>query len=202
MGIGFGFMLVEMAMMQRLNLFLGHPVYGATVVLSSMLLFSGIGSFLTPSLVRSPQALGAAPLRCLGALVAVVAVSAMATPPVFAELVSSSTPVRIAIATAAIAPVATLMGMAFPLGMRVAATRSPKLTPWLWGINGAASVCASVLAIVVSLSFSISTSLYAGVACYVVALAAFVRARAAEAAPAGQEAGQDEAALIESAGSA
>jgi hypothetical protein len=61
--------------------------------------------------------------------------------------------------------------------MRVASKRSVGLLPWLWGINGATSVCASVLAIGISLSFSISKALYVGAACYAVALFAFARAR-------------------------
>jgi predicted membrane-bound spermidine synthase len=184
MGIGFGFMLVEMAMMQRLNLFLGHPVYGATVVLCSMLLSSGIGSYLSQVLVRTHDASGAAPLKCLAALIFVVLACAFGAPPIFAKFLPYGAPVRIAVAALTIAPVATFMGMAFPLGMRVADARAPALKPWLWGINGATSVCASVLAIVVSLSSSISTALYAGAACYVVALGAFVRARRTKAAAA------------------
>jgi predicted membrane-bound spermidine synthase len=174
--IGFGFMLVEMSMMQRLNLFLGHPVYGATVVLSSMLLCSGIGSYLSQVFIHA-QAGGSAPVRCLAAVICVVLVWAIATPPIFSRFVSYGAPVRIAIATTTIAPVALFMGTAFPLGLRVASVRSSSLLPWLWGINGATSVCASVLAIGISLSFSISTALYAGACCYAISLLAFVRAR-------------------------
>jgi hypothetical protein len=184
MGIGFGFMLVEMAMMQRLNLFLGHPVYGATVVLCSMLLFSGIGSYLSHLVVVSPSASRPAAPRCLAALICVVVASAVVTPSIFSIFISYAAPVRIAVAAITIAPVAIFMGMAFPLGMRVAATRSASLLPWLWGINGATSVCASVLAIVVSLCWSISTALYVGACCYAVALAAFLYVRSPLAQPA------------------
>jgi hypothetical protein len=66
------------------------------------------------------------------------------------------------------------MGMAFPIGMKVASTRSASLTPWLWGINGATSVCASVIAIAIALSYGISISFWVGVAFYVVAFCAFI----------------------------
>jgi hypothetical protein len=184
MGIGFGFMLVEMAMMQRLNLFLGHPVYGATVVLCSMLVSGGIGSYLSQRWVPGPGVAAPRATRCLAALIAVVLVWALVSPAIFAKFVSFGTPVRIAIAALTIAPVATLMGMGFPLGMRLAASRGAAITPWLWGANGATSVCASVLAIVISLAFSISTALLVGVACYVVSLLAFVRVRGRAAVPA------------------
>ena len=75
-------------------------------------------------------------------------------------------------------PLGLFMGMAFPLGMRLASGRTPALTPWLWGINGATSVCASVLAIVIALSSSISAAYWTGVACYVASLIAFAQAAA------------------------
>ena len=64
------------------------------------------------------------------------------------------------------------MGMAFPLGLSLAGNR-PALTPWLWGVNGATSVCASVLAVAISLSTTISTAFWVGSFCYLVALGAF-----------------------------
>ena len=66
------------------------------------------------------------------------------------------------------------MGMAFPLGMSAAAGRE-RLTPWLWGVNGAMSVCASVLGVGIALTWSISTAFWVGCLAYVVALAAFAR---------------------------
>ena len=67
-----------------------------------------------------------------------------------------------------------LMGQAFPLGMRLAAGKE-HLTPWLWAMNGAMSVCASVLAVVIALSWSISAAFWTGCACYVVALISATR---------------------------
>jgi len=65
------------------------------------------------------------------------------------------------------------MGTAFPLGMRAASARHPNVTTWLWGINGATSVCASVYAVAIALVAGISFSYWTGVACYVVALTAY-----------------------------
>ena len=70
-----------------------------------------------------------------------------------------------------------VMGMGFPLGMRVANRRSADLTPWLFGINGATSICGSVLAVVISLCLGITAALLVGVACYLGALLSFVWAR-------------------------
>jgi hypothetical protein len=68
------------------------------------------------------------------------------------------------------------MGMAFPLGLKLASRRSAGLTPWLWGINGSLSVCASVLAVVIALSLGIAATLWAGFLCYGLATLAFLRA--------------------------
>ena len=67
-----------------------------------------------------------------------------------------TTPVRIGTAVLLLFPVGLLMGMAFPLGMKLAAARAQELTPWLWGLNGAASVLASVLSVCIALTWSIT----------------------------------------------
>ena len=66
-----------------------------------------------------------------------------------------------------------VMGMAFPLGLKLAAGRASELTAWLWGLNGAASVMASVLSVCIALTWSISTAFWAGWLCYVAAFVAF-----------------------------
>ncbi len=84
------------------------------------------------------------------------------------------TAVRIALAAGTLFPVGLFLGMAFPLGMTVTSSRAPGLTPWLWGINGATSVCASVVGVAIALSSGISTAFWAGFACYAAALLSFL----------------------------
>ena len=69
-------------------------------------------------------------------------------------------------------PLGFLMGMAFPLGMRLGAARTATLGAWLWGVNGATSVCASVLAVAIALHWGIAAGFWTGVACYAVATGA------------------------------
>ena len=73
-------------------------------------------------------------------------------------------------------PAGLMMGMAFPLGMKLASATGRALTPWLWGLNGAASVLASVLGVCIALTWSISTAFWAGWLCYLVGWLAFVKA--------------------------
>jgi hypothetical protein len=169
-GIGLGFMLIEVSQMQRLIVFLGHPTYGLSVVLFAMLASSGLGS-LTAGRLASPGLRAAAPLAVL---VATLALFGGATPWVIRAFEAATTPVRIAVAVGLLLPIGFPMGMAFPLGMRAATMRAPSLAPWLWGINGATSVCASVVAVAISLHWGIAASFWIGVACYVAATAALV----------------------------
>jgi hypothetical protein len=112
----------------------------------------------------------------LGALVAVLVLVGGVTPLVVHALVAASTPVRILSAAALLLPMGFVMGLPFPIGLGSARER-PDLVPWLWGVNGAASVLRSVLATVVALSLGISASFWAGVACYVGALLAHAATR-------------------------
>lgn len=165
--IGLGFLLVEIAQMQRLIIFLGHPAYALSVVLFSLLLAGGAGSWLTQR--RGVPGSAAMMLAwCLGSLVLV----GLATPVIVTAFAGSANWLRIGIAAILLAAPGVFMGMCFPLGMRAAGERAAALTPWLWGINGAASVCASVLSVVVALSAGISAALWSGIACYAVALLA------------------------------
>jgi hypothetical protein len=174
LAIGLGFMLIETSQMQRLIIALGHPIYGLSVVLFALLLSSGLGSYLTESV--TPDSARASGRRRLAVLVLVLALFGVVTPAIARWIEPMTTPVRILAAIVLLFPAGLLMGMAFPLGMKLASTRALELTPWLWGLNGAASVLASVLSVCIALTWSISTAFWAGFLCYTVALWAFVRA--------------------------
>jgi Spermine/spermidine synthase domain len=174
LAIGLGFMLIETSQMQRLIISLGHPTYGLSVVLFALLLSSGLGSYLTDGI--APGRISAAGRQRLILLVVILAVFGAATPAIARWSEPMTTPIRILAAVVLLFPVGLFMGMAFPLGMKVAAARSRTLTPWFWGLNGAASVLASVLSVCIALTWSISTAFWTGWTCYLIALLAFVRA--------------------------
>ncbi len=170
-GIGLGFMLVEISQMQRLILFLGHPTYSLSVVLFTLLLASGLGSYTTQK-ITPETALPAGRLRLAG-LLGMLVLFGLLTPLVTHAMAGAQTPLRILATILLLFPVGIFMGMAFPLGIKQAGRRAVDITPWLWGVNGAASVCASVLAVLIALGSGISTAFWTGVVCYAVALAAW-----------------------------
>jgi hypothetical protein len=180
--IGLGFMLIETSQMQRLIIVLGHPTYGLTVVLFALLLSSGLGSYLT-SAIDGAEA-GRAGLRRLIGLLGVLILFGIATPAAIRWFEPATTPVRIFVAVALLAPPGVLMGMAFPLGMKAAAISARGLAPWLWGINGATSVVASVLSVCIALTWSISAAFWTGAVSYGVAALYLYRATRAAGQPA------------------
>jgi spermine/spermidine synthase len=174
--IGFGFMLVEISQVQRLAIFLGHPVYSLSVVLFSLLLSSGIGSLATSRLSDNSTA----STRVLLLLVIVLVAFGSSTPLVVRYFDAVSIAVRIVVAVAILLPIGFFMGMAFPIGMRRALAEAPSIAPWLWGVNGAASVCASVLVVVIALGAGISAAFWVGAAFYLIALFALLTKRSQE----------------------
>jgi hypothetical protein len=180
--IGAGFMLIEISMLQRLIVFLGHPAYSLSVILFVLLLASGFGSWIS---ARVPDDRVARRGEwVLIVLAAVLAAVGAATGPLIALFEAAETPLRIAVSSALLASMGIFMGMAFPLGMRLAMASRAPLGPWLWGVNGAMSVLASVLAVVLAMTYGISASFWTGVASYLVALGAFALA-ARQRSPAG-----------------
>jgi SAM-dependent methyltransferase/preprotein translocase subunit SecG len=173
--IGLGFMLIEVSQIERLSIFLGHPTYGLSVVLFVLLLSSGMGSYATRA-AGNEGSQGSA-FAVLFFLVGVLALAGISTPSVIHTFKSATTPTRILAATGILLPLGFAMGAAFPLGLKLASRRDESLTPWLWGVNGATSVCGSVLAVIVSLGSGISSCFWAGFLSYVVAVVAFAWAK-------------------------
>lgn len=170
--IGFAFMLVEVAQMQRLIILLGHPVYGLAVVLFTLLLSSGIGSYSTSN-VAVDGADQRQPMARLLLLLLVVTALGFLTPYLVSAFQASALPVRVFVTVTSLFPAGIFMGMAFPIGMGRAQILAPELTAWLWGVNGATSIYASVLATAISLAFGISATFFTGCAFYAVALSAY-----------------------------
>ena len=175
--LGAGFIVVEVVLVQKCVLFLGHPVYALTVVLFAVLLWSGIGSWLAGR-VRdedAPRALR----RMLLAVAGLVVVAAFGLAPIFYALVQLPAPVRILITVLSLAPLGLALGMPMPTGLRLLAGRAPELIAWAWGVNGAASVLGSVAAIALAMRWGFDVALLTAAALYLTAMLLAARAVAA-----------------------
>jgi hypothetical protein len=159
--IGLAFMLVEIGQLERLIIFLGHPIYGLTVVLFVLLVASSFGSLASHRFGH-----------WIWLLPVLLAAFIVLSPAVTRQLAGAGTPARIAVSAAMLFPCGFFMGMAFPLGIKKASYHDSAPTAWYWGINGAFSVISSVLAVVVAVFWGVTVTLVAGLAAYIVALAA------------------------------
>jgi hypothetical protein len=171
--IGMGFMLIEISQMQRLMVFLGHPVYGLSVVLFTILLFGGMGSATVGADTPRPRAIV---WRVTVLLITIVA-AGLLTPLVTTRTRSQPTDMRILVSVLLLAPPAFCMGMMFPLGLNI--WRRHEALLFFWSTNGVTSMLASVLGMALSIQFGIAKTYALGACFYVVCAIAIVASRRA-----------------------
>ena len=166
--LGAGFMLIEVALLQRFVLLLGHPVYSLTVTLFSILLGTGIGSLISRRI--SDAALRRTIELVLLGIVGVAILGIVALPPIIRSAISASHAARIALTVLLITPAGVLMGMPLPAGIRLMTTANDSaLVPWAWGMNGALSVIGATLAVFIAMNWGFSVTLMTGAAIYLAA---------------------------------
>ncbi|MGB7010057.1 MAG: hypothetical protein WBD97_06575, partial [Pseudolabrys sp.] len=161
--IGLGFMFVEMGLIQRISVYLGHPIYGLAIGLFGIIVSTGFGSLLSS---RISLLTGRRLLLWVGLLSIYIAVLPYWLSALINVFPSASLPVRAMVALLAIVPSGLLMGFGFPTGMQIVNHIDQRPTPWFWAINGVAGVLASGLAVTISIEFSISATLWCGAVSY------------------------------------
>ncbi|MGO8795002.1 MAG: hypothetical protein ACLQLC_09280 [Candidatus Sulfotelmatobacter sp.] len=180
--VGVGYIVVEIAFIQRFVLFLGHPTYALTVVIFLLMLSSGAGSLLSrrwllrPEMVWTPLVL----------IILALAANVLFLPHWLAAWVGLAFSYRLIISAILLAPLGLMMGMPFPTGLRALATNNAlatsnstwdqenqnqdKAVEWAWAMNAGASVLGSVLAMVIAIQFGLNITLACGLAAYLLAL--------------------------------
>jgi hypothetical protein len=172
--LGAGFMLIEVSVLQRFVLLLGHPVYSLTVTLFSLLLGTGLGAawsrgFDTASLRRT-GAIGTL------AVAAIALVFIAAATPIVNWAIPFSRGARMLVAAAMLVPIGVALGVPMPTGMRLLNARAPQMLAWAWGINGALSVLGATLAIFIAMNWGFRAALLAAAATYLIGLLALLLA--------------------------
>jgi len=175
--VGLGYILVEIAFIQRFVLFLGHPTYALTVVIFLLMLSSGAGSLVSRRWLPRTELAWMPLLLVIIALVAHV----FLLPHALAAWVGLRFVYRLVISGLLLVPLGFVMGMPFPTGLRAlaagpvvdvpsGATAADNAVEWAWAMNAAASVLGSVLAMVIAIQFGLNVTLACGVAAYLLAL--------------------------------
>ena len=146
--LGAAFIMIELCYIKQYILFLGYPAISMSLVIAVLLLFSGLGSFVS-------ERFGEQPVRALKvvfpAIFVVNLISLLVTPLVFNALLGAHLALRLAATVVMIAPMGLLMGMPFPLGLRILHQTSPQLVGWAWGINGFMTVAGSIASVFIAL---------------------------------------------------
>jgi spermidine synthase len=165
--IGSGFMLIEIALMQKCVLFLGNPLYSLPIVLSSLLISAGVGSFLVGQRALLNVRKNITIFSALLLLVLLLITFQLNS--LFYSLIHIALPIRMFIVSILIVPAGLLMGTFFPLGLRCVGKTEAAYIPWAWGINGCASVYGSFAAILLAIWGGFTTALLCGAALYLIA---------------------------------
>ena len=166
--IGAGYILIEVALIQKFVLFLGQPVYALTCVIFTLLLASGLGSFFSRRVVARDDSRLKIALAVIAVLVAVLSLSIGV---VLTAGVGLPLPVKIMATVAMIAPAGFMMGMPFPTGLARLEERNSAAVRWAWSLNAASSVLGSVGALVCAIYLGLMQTLLVGGVLYLGALA-------------------------------
>ena len=158
--VGFGFILVEISLIQRFVLFLGHPTYALTVVVFLLLLSSGAGSVAARHRITN----GAKVLPLLGLISAFIVGNVVVLPWLLSAAIGLPFAIKLLISALVLAPLGFLMGMPFPTGLRLV-----KTVEWAWALNAAASVLGSVMAMIIAIHFGLTVTLLCAALAYLLA---------------------------------
>jgi len=174
MFIGTGYILIEVGLIQKFVLFLGHPTYALTVVIFSMLVSSGIGSFFGARLLGRDEG---RLIKALGLIALLTALLAIVVSSLLSSLVWLPWGLKVVLTVALIAPLGFVMGMPFPTGLqRLEEWHAPSVR-WAWSLNAASSVLGSVGALVCAIYLGLVQTLIVGGLFYLAALAVIARVR-------------------------
>ncbi|MBI4265607.1 MAG: hypothetical protein HY657_14635 [Acidobacteria bacterium] len=155
--LGAGFMLLEVALLQRFVLLLGHPVYSLTVTLFALLLGTGMGSLISRRVAS--DRVRTVTIRALIGVFTLALAGILALPRVIDLAMPWPLPLRILTAGAILVPAGVLLGIPLPGGMRLVAAGRPDIIPWGWGMNGAFSVVGATLAVFIAMNWGFSVTL-------------------------------------------
>jgi hypothetical protein len=165
--IGAGYILIQVALIQRFVLLLGQPTYALTVIIFSMLVFSGLGSFASRWIIKARDQRLMAVMAGISALVLLLGIVA----PMFTHAaIAWPLTAKLLLTALLIAPAGFLMGMPFPTGLSRLERDHPASVRWAWALNAASSVLGSAGAIFLAIYLGLQQTLFVGAALYLLAL--------------------------------
>ncbi len=165
-GLGLGFMFIEIVLIQRFILYLGHPIYAAAAVITALLICSGVGSYVSSRFNAVRPTLR----RAAGIVAGFTLLYILILPFLLEWTIGLTLGIRGLLSFVIIAPPAFFMGMPFPLGLRYVSSRNESHVPWAWGINGCMSVVSTALATIIAVEFGFVVVMLCAAGAYGVAV--------------------------------
>src|SRR5919106_827838 len=165
--LGVGFILIELALLQKLILLMGNPTMTFALLLFTLLISSGAGSLLSPRIAKNNMK---NLVFIIGGIAGLGILYFLFLPPIIYSTIAEPIVVKAAVSIAILAPIGFLMGMPLPTGMRLLKVHRPDYIPWMWAVIGAFSVLGAVLAIALGIMYGSSLAMVLGILIYLIAL--------------------------------
>lgn len=164
-GIGMSFMLIEIVLIHKFIFYFGNHIYSAAIIISSLLIFSGVGSYCSSYLRLTSKSL----LYIILMLVGIILIYIITLDSLIELTLNFTYLQKFFFTLVLIAPIAFFMGIPFPTGMKFVSHSNELAVPWAWGINGCVSVVSTVLAVILSVEFGFTIVMMFAVSGYVIA---------------------------------
>jgi hypothetical protein len=161
--LGIGFMFIEISFIQKFVLFLGYPAYAFAITFFALLLFSGIGSYWTSKIAQKPEALLKQlifPLACIIFLYTVVLDT------IFDYFMGERFTIKVLLTVLIQMPLGSVLGMFFPLGIKLIHQVNPRMVPWAWSVNAMSSVVSTIGAILIAMCLGFKFVSYLSILVY------------------------------------
>lgn len=164
--IGVGFFFIEMSLIQKFVLFLCHPTYSLSITISSILIFSGIGSFFSNKISKIYK------INVFFIIFIIIIIYILFLDKVMNLLIAKEIHIKIIISIILLGIPGFFMGMPFPSTLSIIKNKYDYLVSWAWGINGFASVISSLLAVIFAIMIGFKNVLF--IAGFLYILAGFI----------------------------
>lgn len=171
-GLGCGFIMIEIVMIQLFSLLLGEPVYTFAIVLAALLLFTGLGAYISGRYLNANKTLR----NAIIALSILLLIASFFLPSLLRAAIALPMSGRILVSILLIMPLGILLGMPFPSGIQIMSKQAPALIPWAWGVNGFFTVIGSVIALMLSMMIGFQAVLWIAIAIYLISMLTLTKA--------------------------
>src|ERR671923_2485223 len=165
--LGMGFILIELALLQKLILLMGNPTMTFALLLFTLLISSGAGSLFSSRIAKNNMK---NLVFVIGGIAGLGILYVFFLPHIIYSTIAEPVEIKSIVSIAILAPIGFLMGMPLPTGMRLLKVHRPDYIPWMWAVNGAFSVLGAVLAIAIGIMYGSSLAMVLGILIYLVAL--------------------------------